>query len=348
VIDFRYHLVSIVAVFLALAIGIVLGSTELQGPVYNLLNHTTSSLQSQLANVSSQREQLQQEANAADSFIQANETELLTGKLTDQRIAIISEPGAQSSVVSGIIAAARVAGATVTDQIDLQPKFFDTSNTTSDTLISMNSSLAQSAGIQLDSGSTSPQAGAATVLASEILTKASPSGGTQPSTSTTTTTSTDAQSALQSYAGAGFLQTSGGTSATQATLAVIVTPQTIPAYQSADPLAQDLGPFTQALAKVNDTPTVVVGSAAGSVAGSPIAVLRGTGVASQVSTVDDADTLRGQIVAMQALHVELIGGSAGSYGIDSGSPYPSITPSASATAPASSSPSASASKKPRK
>ena len=30
-IDFRYHLVSIVAVFLALAIGIVLGSTELQG-----------------------------------------------------------------------------------------------------------------------------------------------------------------------------------------------------------------------------------------------------------------------------------------------------------------------------
>ena len=28
-IDFRYHLVSIVAVFLALAIGIVLGSTEL-------------------------------------------------------------------------------------------------------------------------------------------------------------------------------------------------------------------------------------------------------------------------------------------------------------------------------
>ena len=30
-IDFRYHLVSIVAVFLALAIGIVLGSTELRG-----------------------------------------------------------------------------------------------------------------------------------------------------------------------------------------------------------------------------------------------------------------------------------------------------------------------------
>ena len=36
-IDFRYHLVSIVAVFLALAIGIVLGSTELQGGTLDVL-----------------------------------------------------------------------------------------------------------------------------------------------------------------------------------------------------------------------------------------------------------------------------------------------------------------------
>ena len=341
-IDFRYHLVSIVAVFLALAIGIVLGSTELQGPVYNILSHTTSSLQSQLANVSSQRDQLEQELNASDGLIQANEAELLTGKLTDQRIAIFTEPGAQPSVVSGIIAAARVAGATVTDQINLLPKFFDGSNTTAATLTSMNSSVAESAGIQLDSSSTSPQAGAATVLATEILTKAPASGSTQQP-GTTTTTSTDAQSALQSYAGANFLTTSS-VSATQATLAVIVTPQTVPADNNIDALAQDLGPFTQALEKVYSTPTVVVGSAAGSVSGSPIAVLRGTGVASQVSTVDDADTLRGQIVAMQALYLELIGGSAGSYGVDSGAPYPSITPSASA----SSSPSANASKKPKK
>ena len=47
-IDFRYHLVSIVAVFLALAIGIVLGSTELQGPVFNVLDRTTSQLHNQL------------------------------------------------------------------------------------------------------------------------------------------------------------------------------------------------------------------------------------------------------------------------------------------------------------
>ena len=32
-IDFRYHIVSIVAIFLALTIGIVVGTTALNGPV---------------------------------------------------------------------------------------------------------------------------------------------------------------------------------------------------------------------------------------------------------------------------------------------------------------------------
>ena len=48
-IDFRYHLVSIVAVFLALAIGIVLGSTELQGTTYNFLDRTTAKLTRRVA-----------------------------------------------------------------------------------------------------------------------------------------------------------------------------------------------------------------------------------------------------------------------------------------------------------
>ena len=60
-IDFRYHLVSIVAVFLALAIGIVLGSTELQGPTYNLLNQTTAKLQNEYNQASSQRDTAQQD-----------------------------------------------------------------------------------------------------------------------------------------------------------------------------------------------------------------------------------------------------------------------------------------------
>ena len=67
-IDFRYHLVSIVAVFLALAIGIVLGSTELQPAAYNFLNSTSAKLQNQLDQAASQRDAAQQQASQGEQY----------------------------------------------------------------------------------------------------------------------------------------------------------------------------------------------------------------------------------------------------------------------------------------
>ena len=67
-IDFRYHLVSIVAVFLALAIGIVLGSTELQGTTLDSLRGLTNSLKGQLNAAEAQRDSYAQQANASDAF----------------------------------------------------------------------------------------------------------------------------------------------------------------------------------------------------------------------------------------------------------------------------------------
>ena len=168
-IDFRYHLVSIVAVFLALAIGIVLGSTELQGPTYNFLSHTTAKLQNQLDQATSQRDAAQQQASEDEAYAQAVEPAVLHDLLTGQQLLIVTEPGAQSSVVSGIITAATDAGAHVTGQINLAPKFFDTSGTTQDSLNTTTLDVAQAANITLDTSATYQQQ-AAQVIASEILT----------------------------------------------------------------------------------------------------------------------------------------------------------------------------------
>ncbi len=168
-IDFRYHLVSIVAVFLALAIGIVLGSTELQGPTYNFLNRTTAKLQTELDQATSQRNTAQQQASEGELYAQAIEPAVLHNLLTGQRLLIVTEPGAQSSVVSGINSAAIEAGATVTGQINLAPKFFDASATTQDSLNQTTLGVAQTASITLDPGATYQQQ-AAQVIASEILT----------------------------------------------------------------------------------------------------------------------------------------------------------------------------------
>src|SRR5207302_1677982 len=92
VIDFRYHIVSIVAVFLALAIGIVLGSTELQGPLYNRLNNTTAKLQNELGQASSQRDAAQAQASEGEAYAAAVEPVALHNLLAGQRLLIVTEP----------------------------------------------------------------------------------------------------------------------------------------------------------------------------------------------------------------------------------------------------------------
>jgi hypothetical protein len=331
VIDFRYHLVSIVAVFLALAIGIVLGSTELQGPAYNLLDKTTSKLQNELGQVSSQRDTAQQQATEGEMYAQAVEPTVLRDLLTGQRLLIVTEPGAQSSVVSGISSAALAAGASITGQINLATKFFDTSGTAQDSLNQTTLDVAQAAGLQPDTSATYQQQ-AAQVIASEILVKApaSSSTGNPPADQ-----ATEASTMLQAYAASQFLSTTGQP-ASSATLVVVVTPQNPPSDGSADQLDQVLVPLVTELA-AKSSATVVVGSSAGSGAGSPIAVLRSNNMSSQVSTIDDADMVAGQTVAMQALAVGLAGGKAGSYGFTANgasaiAPSPAPTPSGSVSA----------------
>ena len=353
-IDFRYHLVSIVAVFLALAIGIVLGSTELQGPAYNLLNQTTAKLQNEYNQASSERDAAQQQADLGQNYAQAVEPVVLHNLLAGQRLLIITEPGAPASVVAAISnAATQDAGATVTGQIALQSRFFDNSDTTLDGLNQINLAMSQAGGIVLNAGTTYQQQ-AAQVIASEILARAPASpatqqASTQPSTSPSAGSQqeTTAQTMLGAYANEGFLTISGQPSAS-ATLALIVTPQTAPPDGSADPLDQLLVPVAEELA-ANSSATVVVGVSADSGPGSPIAVLRASSAASQVSTVDDADFVAGQSVVIQALAAQLNGANPGSYGFANGAsavaPSPAPTPSSSASPTATAS---STSDKPKK
>src|SRR5207248_340423 len=81
--------------------------------------------------------------------------------------------------------------------------------------------------------------------------------------------------------------------------------------------------------------TVVAGSAAGSGSGSAIDVMRAGGRAGHLSSVDDADTIIGQLVVAQALYEQLHGKS-GSYGTGTAAngpgPSPAPTPSPSVSA----------------
>jgi hypothetical protein len=331
VIDFRYHLVSIVAVFLALAIGIVLGSTELQGSTIAVLRSSQNSLKNQLSAASAKRDSYAQLAGASDTFLRTAEQKLVTGMLAGDRMVIVTEPGAPSGIISGIKQAAGLAGASVSGTVALQPKFNDLSGTTQSSLSAINAQLASNDGATLTpatAAQTGHQQQAAQLIGTAILDKTADKTGDQ-----TGLTASQAQFVLEEYAQAGYLTVSGNVT-DRATLAVLVTPATAPSDGSADPASQVLLAVAQQFATAS-AGTLVTGPVTGSAeSGSAMSVLRGSSVSSQVSSVDNADTTLGQIVSVWALASLLAGVKPNSYGISGASavsPVPLPVPSVSST-----------------
>ncbi|HXP53911.1 MAG TPA: copper transporter, partial [Streptosporangiaceae bacterium] len=124
--------------------------------------------------------------------------------------------------------------------------------------------------------------------------------------------------------------------ATGATLAVIVTPNSIPQGGNSDPANQAVVALAQEFGTSGEA-TVVAGVSATSGQGSAISAVRSSGAANDASTVDNADTVVGQIVAVQALEQQMNGKKPGSFGTqsDANSAGPSPAPTASASPSAS-------------
>ena len=70
-VDFKYHVVSIVAVFLALAVGIVLGTNVLSGDVLKNLKTQTSQLRKEAQDLRAQNDGQQAQINADQAFAEA-------------------------------------------------------------------------------------------------------------------------------------------------------------------------------------------------------------------------------------------------------------------------------------
>ena len=321
-IDFRYHLVSIVAVFLALAIGIVVGSTALQPAVLSGLQKTSSAEAKRIESLYAQNGQLKQQLGAAQSFAQAGEHVLLAGLLEGQRVVLIQAPGAPGQVTSGVQTALTAAGATVTGQLQLQEQFFGTG--TQSVLDTLNRQLTPP-GIALRSGTAQAQAGE--LIASAILTK--DAAGQIPASPV----DSSGQAILKAYAAGGFLSTSPQPTA-RATLAVVISPASPQSTTDANGASQTLVTLAQQL-NLADSATVVAGQVSGSGAGSAIDVMGASGQPAHLSSVDNADTATGQIVVAQALYEALTTGRSGSYGSLPGAsapgPSPAPTPAPSAT-----------------
>ncbi len=326
-IDFRYHLVSIVAVFLALAIGIVIGSTSvLKGATLSVLERTSSAEKAKIDSLLNQNALLKQQHNADQAFAGASESLLLRDLLAGQHAVLVLAPGAPGPVTSGVTTALTLAGATVTGQVQLQQPLLATGSQAA--LDTLNRQLTP-AGVTLRAGT--PEAQAGQLIASALLTR-SPLG--QPPAGFTSSAS---RAILSGYAAGGFLSVSQPVTG-RATLAVVMIPASPPSANDANAANQTLVTLTEQLNAAADG-TVMAGQASGSGPGSAIDLLRASGQPAHLSSVDNADATSGQIVVAQALYEALASGKSGSYGSlpnagsagPSPAPTPAVLPSSAAT-----------------
>jgi len=332
VIDFRYHLVSIVAVFLALAIGIVVGATALKPTAEAGLDRLSRDEQHQISTQRTNINNLKSQIAADNALAEASAPRLLAGLLQDQRVVLITAPGADGSTISGITADLGLAGAKVAGQVQLQPSFFDSGATTENSLDALATKVAPPTvtpgyppGQAYANPQISGQQEAAQVLAAALVTKNS-----------TDLPASQTSQVLDGFAQQGFVQfnpSTGAVAPPQATLAVVVIPAS-PPVSNTDPENLALLSLAQELA-LNSRGVVLAGSLLpGLAAGSTIdeLITGGTGIQKQVSSVDNADTPGGQVMVVQALSSAMNGQKASSYGVGTQLvPTPAPTPSPSTT-----------------
>lgn len=112
-IDFRYHLVSLISVFLALAVGIILGAGPLQGAIGETLTEQVDALRAERTDLRTELDATQSALDGDERYLEAAGAQLVTGSLQDDRIAIVQLGEVPQDEADGVLNQLTTAGANV-------------------------------------------------------------------------------------------------------------------------------------------------------------------------------------------------------------------------------------------
>ena len=112
-ISFRYHIVSIVSVFLALAVGVALGGGPLKGEVDNTLVEQVEADRKAKADLRAQLTALEAGNDFTDEFATRVAPDLVGGELQGRPVTLLVLPGAEESTVAALTELVEAAGGSV-------------------------------------------------------------------------------------------------------------------------------------------------------------------------------------------------------------------------------------------
>jgi len=355
VIDFRYHVVSIVAIFLALTVGLVIGASILSKGVADSLKSDLAQRNDQIKSQQNQINDLKTQIDQQEKYISGTADQLVAGRLSGLCVAVVEIAGADGNAYSSTRAMIqKQAGATVCSETMINAAFTASSSEPMlNTLLQehtpkgqkLSGTLAQQ-GVELiaeavtvyqEVGAVAQTAGAtptdtATAKATHppgtpsASTSATPSATDSSGASTGTMTSGQALGTLDDFQSAGLI-----TILTQPAAGELASLAYIQAPSSANADADNQTYVTLAESLHKDGVGTVVGGSGDSAAkgGLVYAIINDSTATRQISTVDDTDVTMGQVASVFSLAAEAQSATtaAGHYGTgaENDGPVPQIT-----------------------
>jgi hypothetical protein len=365
VIDFRYHVVSIVAIFLALTVGLVIGASILSGGLANGLRNDLSKANDQISNQQSEIKKLDTQLDQQGTYITDTAAQLVDGRLSGSCVAMVQIDGADTGTYAAVrTMVQKQSGALVCSDTKLNAAL--TAPTSQSQLTSLLK--AHTPAGQKFTGGLAAQSVA---LIAEALTTYQPSTETGTDTGGSATPTAPATGAAGpggsggTGAGgrAGTTPPGGGATSSLATMSASEALATLKDFQSAGMITMATPPlaggvpnlaYVQAPASAaGDTATdnaaylafamalrkggagTVVGGSGGTggsadKGGLLEAIIADATATREITTVDDTDVTMGQVASVFCLYDQSQGGAtvAGHYGTgaDNDGPIPPITP----------------------
>lgn len=301
-IDFRYHLVSVIAIFLALALGIVVGTTALNGGIVDTLKSSNGQIIRDKRTLEATVQDLRTQVERHDDVSAAVAAAAVAGRLTDQRVLVVVAPGASGDAVPPLQDLLTKAGAATAGVVRLRGDLLDPSKGQV-----LDDLVARVAPPRVPVPEGSPTDRAAAVLAAALV-----------STRGTDGLAADAAAkVLGGFRSANLIDVTGeaATRSRPATAAVVLVPAG--SGKPPDQAGQAEQAALLALARALDSRSegvVLAGPAGAAQPGGLVQAARADGSLSDVvSTVDAADSPTGRLVVVLALAEQVAGGS-GRYG----------------------------------
>lgn len=122
-INLRYHIVSLVAVFLALGMGIVMGTTVIERVTVDALNNRLNGVEGAVNEMRAENRRLGDQVKIGRDFADQARDHLVAGQLRGVPVLVVAVSGVDRKPVDALGAALVAAGATVEGTVWFNPRF---------------------------------------------------------------------------------------------------------------------------------------------------------------------------------------------------------------------------------